>query len=397
MFRTRLEPFSTMTVVFLLVAGLAGFGGWLSQRMMVAASPAEAARSEKPGAAGQPEKAAPPRGARPPGTIAWDKREDSVIHWVIDDGEQVQQGQIIVEMDAGFLRKRLEAVQSAREKALTESSAAEKNMKRVEAEARLEKNKAQADSKVSEAAAEVKARAAVLEQLARKKREIEAELESFTIRAPRDGKVEYHVPRPDQKGHVPIVAVGEPVKAGQVLMHIVPAAVAPEKKQPNRNVVLHQQLEKLTWRVMAVEEASRTLRLQQTSRPAGIALQAVVAKDASVLLDGREGKLADLRVGMTVAFRMAGDRPIITRCEGYRDRGPAVLQAVDVEKMTITVLAGGQQWTAPVGAGATIRIERQVSRFSDLKPGMFVYVELAVDKDQFVVKEIQVNGGERKE
>ncbi len=154
---------------------------------------------------------------------------------------------------------------------------------------------------------------------------------------------------------------------------------------------LYRQLEKCKWPVTAVDPEASAISLRQSSSPARFALRLEVAKDAKIVIDGRDTKLADVPRGAQIVIQIAKDRPTITWIEG-ESSAPSVLKAVDAANKTITVQSGGQQWTAPVADGAAIAIRRQASKLSDLKAGMFVYVELAADNGRLVVKGIQVNG-----
>ncbi len=154
---------------------------------------------------------------------------------------------------------------------------------------------------------------------------------------------------------------------------------------------LCRQLEKYKWPVTAVDPEASAISLRQSSSPARFSLRLEVAKDAKIVIDGRDTKLADVPRGAQIVIQIAKDRPTITRIEG-ESSAPSVLKAVDAANKTITVNSGGQQWTAPVADGAAIAIRRQAAKLSDLKAGMFVYVELAADNGRLVVKGIQVNG-----
>jgi hypothetical protein len=114
-----------------------------------------------------------------------------------------------------------------------------------------------------------------------------------------------------------------------------------------------------------------------------------VAKDAVIVIDGKEGKLADMRSGMQVSLQMALDHPVITRIDATTP-GRTILKGVDVEKKTITVTIGDQEWTAPLAADAKIAVaDTQNPQVSDLKAGMRVNLHLAADGDRIVVKSIQ--------
>jgi hypothetical protein len=133
----------------------------------------------------------------------------------------------------------------------------------------------------------------------------------------------------------------------------------------------------------------RNAKEGKTDGVSGITLQLVVAKEAEIVVDGRKGRLANLQPGMQVSFQMAADGATITGIDATTS-GRAILKKVDVEKKTITVKAGGQEWTAPMASGAKIVIKGvQDAQFSDLKIGMRVDVQLAMLEDRIVVKAIQ--------
>jgi hypothetical protein len=128
-------------------------------------------------------------------------------------------------------------------------------------------------------------------------------------------------------------------------------------------------------------------KLRVLAKQFGVLLQVGVAEGAQVVIDGQAGQLADLQRGMLVSVQMANDRPIITRIDATSPGEPS-LTGVDVEKRLIRVSLGGQEWTAPVAADATVRVADQQAELSDLSAGMSVSLTLGVDADRIVVKSI---------
>jgi hypothetical protein len=111
-----------------------------------------------------------------------------------------------------------------------------------------------------------------------------------------------------------------------------------------------------------------------------------VAKDARVVIDGREGKLTDLRRGMQVSLVMAKGGPAAARVEASTTGG-AVLKAADAEKRAITLQVRGREWIAPLARDAVITVAgKQGAKLSDLKPGMRLSVQLGVEADRIVAK-----------
>ncbi|HLJ97823.1 MAG TPA: RNA polymerase sigma factor [Gemmataceae bacterium] len=124
----------------------------------------------------------------------------------------------------------------------------------------------------------------------------------------------------------------------------------------------------------------------------GIDLQLGVAENAEINIDGQAGKVTDLQRGMQVTFQLAPDRAAITRIDATTP-GKAVVQEIDVEKRAITVLVGGQEWTARLAADATVAVaDQQNAQLSDLSAGMTVGLRLGVEADKIVVTSIKASG-----
>jgi RNA polymerase sigma factor (sigma-70 family) len=206
------------------------------------------------------------------------------------------------------------------------------------------------------------------------------------------------------------------------------AAPDREKKEAdNEGAALHQVVQGQTWFVTRVDHVTNTIHFQfhpafvalagiaggggvgggvggapgggpggfpnkaPAPDPEGIALQMAVAKDANVVVDGRPGKLADVQIGMQISLQMATDQPIITRIEAST-RGTAILTAVDVEKKAITVMAAGKKLTVPLAAEMRITIPGKLNaQVADLKVGMRVNVQTAVEANRIVVTAILTN------
>ena len=183
-------------------------------------------------------------------------------------------------------------------------------------------------------------------------------------------------------------------------------------KELNEEGGLNQQVQEWNWLVTKVDGEKRTISLElPPENPGnqvavfagapvsdlafklrGITLQGIaVTEDVKVLIDGREGKLADVQKGMQVTVRMAENGPTIRGIEATAPRR-CTLKAIDIEKKTITVSVGAKEWTARVAAGATIVMPgKQEFKLSDLKGGMRVHVQLGVEADKLVVKAIVAN------
>jgi RND family efflux transporter MFP subunit len=190
----------------------------------------------------------------------------ATVKWVIDDGSHVKKGDKLIELDssahADLLRKQQEVVA----KAENEQKRAADTLERVRNENRIDVKLAELDLRLAELAlrhykfdeplkretlaVQVDRAALLVERVklqgppklekasdlfyARKsacererdrQREIEKDIANCVMTAPRDGVVSYYVPEeirfgPGREGRQAVVAVGEPVVAGQKLLRI---------------------------------------------------------------------------------------------------------------------------------------------------------------------------------
>jgi hypothetical protein len=170
------------------------------------------------------------------------------------------------------------------------------------------------------------------------------------------------------------------------------AALVADKKEFAIDEKLQLQLQKWTWHVTAVGDAGKTLTLRRTSNPFPCELQFEVAADAKIVIDGKEGKPADIRKFSDVTVVLAKDKPIITRIEGTRSE-PAKLKRIDADKKTFTVFIEGKEWTAPMSKEVTVKLKAKSAKPADLKERMLVaYVRFAAEDGQLVIAEIHSNG-----
>jgi hypothetical protein len=116
-----------------------------------------------------------------------------------------------------------------------------------------------------------------------------------------------------------------------------------------------------------------------------------VDRGAKVFIEGKEGRLDDLKKGMRLALKLAAGEPAVARIDAQliRSEGDAVLKAADAEAKTITVTLGGKDLTVAVAADVQVITNTTgVGRFKDLEPGMRLSLTLVVDTDRIVVKRI---------
>jgi RNA polymerase sigma factor (sigma-70 family) len=130
-----------------------------------------------------------------------------------------------------------------------------------------------------------------------------------------------------------------------------------------------------------------------------------VAPDAKVLLDGETVKLKDLKTGMRVVLWLGADKLTVTKINAASPRAKVGyhLKAVDPVKNVISVTTGDGSPVGdlPVAKDARIFVqligwgefkhETRTLKLADLKPGMLLSLQLAVDGDRLVVRSIQVS------
>ncbi len=190
------------------------------------------------------------------------KGADSTIKWLVEDGAQVRKGDLLVQLDDRTLREQFRECAAGVDKARAATAEAEANLALVreekqlasregenevklarlrlkrytgddalekeerqllveKAQLALERRNLRARTKEATAESLLKARMAALNQEAARKRDLEARLADCTLRAPHDGVAVHFVGRaPGRGAAAPIVAVGEPVRAGQKLVQV---------------------------------------------------------------------------------------------------------------------------------------------------------------------------------
>jgi RNA polymerase sigma factor (sigma-70 family) len=154
-----------------------------------------------------------------------------------------------------------------------------------------------------------------------------------------------------------------------------------------------------------VAKGTLTLTLGGERRNPSAHTYSLAGKDVPVATGtGQKLKLTDLTEGLRVVIRLSSEEDV-TRIEVEAPRIGGVLAAVDPAKSTIE-LRGGEESpnrTLKVAADARFLIEGREAKLASFKPGMRVFVTLALDKSAvvelqsgFVERERGV-GGERGE
>jgi RNA polymerase sigma factor (sigma-70 family) len=201
-----------------------------------------------------------------------------------------------------------------------------------------------------------------------------------------------------------------------LLTHAAPAQstaerspeVQAESAQPDR-VSLDRYVDSLTWLLTRVDVKKRTISASwmrsvghslgwnstfmdfdddaKTLEPLGhFYLRDVpVAEGAKVFVDGQESRLEDLKRGMRFWVRMATGKSAIVLVDAYTQT--VIVKATDVQRNTITVVTMGKEVTVPVAKNARILLayQRGEYKFTDLKPGMRVDLQIGVEGDKITV------------
>jgi hypothetical protein len=106
-----------------------------------------------------------------------------------------------------------------------------------------------------------------------------------------------------------------------------------------------------------------------------------VAKDASVHIDGKPGKLAGLPTRVHVHLSLCVDQKTAQRIQVAGPQAKGVVKAVDPEKNTLTITEQeGDEKTITVARDTTIYLNGKPARLAGLPRGAFVTAELCVDQ-----------------
>jgi len=164
-------------------------------------------------------------------------------------------------------------------------------------------------------------------------------------------------------------------------------------------------------RLMGLDAGQRTVifspdgKLVSTNRGSAFVLEAVpLAKDAKIIIDGKEGKLQDLKDelaevpldgskgNVTLSVEFTERKPTIASIQATTPKliGWPVVVKTDMVKNTITLAFLGKDVTLPVRNDAKVYLYTKAAEFKDLKPGMSVELRLGADGERFAVTEVRV-------
>ena len=128
--------------------------------------------------------------------------------------------------------------------------------------------------------------------------------------------------------------------------------------------------------VRAVDAAQSTITLANKQGEKTFS----VAKDASVSIDGKPGKLADLPVEAHVTLNLAGDPATALSVQATGPQIPGVVKAIDAARNTITVAHKSGEKTFAVAKDASVRVDGKPGKLADLPVEAHVTLKLSVDQ-----------------
>jgi RNA polymerase sigma factor (sigma-70 family) len=128
--------------------------------------------------------------------------------------------------------------------------------------------------------------------------------------------------------------------------------------------------------VQAVDVAKRTITFTDKARAEVAGKTFPVARDASVVIDGRPGELAEIPTGALVLMRLSVDRQTARHLHAQGPSLSGVVNAVDAANNTVTI--NGISY--PLAKDAVVVIDGQRAALAGLRTGAGVNVNLHVDQ-----------------
>jgi RNA polymerase sigma factor (sigma-70 family) len=137
--------------------------------------------------------------------------------------------------------------------------------------------------------------------------------------------------------------------------------------------------------VKAVDANQNTITFDGTKTPSDLAGKTVsVAKDATISVDGKPGRLAAIPAGATISLTLTVDQKVIRMIAagGWQIGAQgAVVDSVDADKNTITVDINGEgHKTFPVAPDAFITIDNKPAKLAAVAKEATVLLTLKVDQ-----------------
>jgi hypothetical protein len=213
--------------------------------------------------------------------------------------------------------------------------------------------------------------------------------------------------------------------AQRALAEKADGAGAQERAEAKQLAEIWQHLESQRWRLsevnlkknaisvrlMGPDSGQRTVifspdgKSVSTNRASAFVIEEVpLAKDAKIIIDGKEGKLQDLKDelvkvpfdgskgNVTLSLEFTERKLTIARIHATTPKLTSwpVLVKTDMLKNTITVALLGKDVTLSLRNDAKVYLYTKEAEFKDLKPGMSVELRLGADGERVAVTEVRV-------
>src|SRR5262245_9140074 len=200
---------------------------------------------------------------------------------------------------------------------------------------------------------------------------------------------------PEKKGSEELQAAEAQLRAAEAQLNL---ARDKYERAKNAQLVLQQatlrlKLQSVEWTVEKIQAAGAgafTLRVSHFKR---LSLpELLVARDAKVSIDNVPGKVADLKVGMRLEFRLAADDLVVTGINAFtrEELSDYRVKEVDVAKRTLSVTRAGKEFVTGLFVGdAEISLGGEECGLKDLKPGMQVSLSFVATGGKLSLREIQ--------
>jgi len=131
-----------------------------------------------------------------------------------------------------------------------------------------------------------------------------------------------------------------------------------------------------------------TVRREDEAKGEVVDADHAVVKDATITIDGKKGRLEDLKPGMRVVVLHSAIKPVLVGIEAIGPRVEAVLAAVDAPRNTIAVNIRNTHLTAGnvlVAPDVKVVLDGKPASLADLKPGLRVTLQMSAESDRSLV------------
>lgn len=196
-----------------------------------------------------------------------------------------------------------------------------------------------------------------------------------------------------------------------------PGAGLPPVHAVSKKIQPWKQFQEREWLLIGADPDAHTISVEEDDRghgtnrtprfilmrnnsvaPFGVSLRGLkVAEKAAITLDGERAKLSELKAGMRVTVRFAGEKPTITQIEASSSDPLSrlyIVKAVNRDKRMLTVTGKGRRFTLeelPIASDSritllelsrrnTAALTSREGKLEDLREGMPVALELSFDK-----------------